>query len=117
MQIVTLELDHYNFYSPSTGGVIMDGEVLYDDEKSLLGYWLDEFWEEPHINKQYLEEMWQDYMTNYRSISAQETFINEFHSLEDFFTSVKFDNVIVFKITDRHPFTPTAYFVIDMNVY
>ena len=53
MQIIDLKLDHYNFYSPSTGGVILDGDMFYDNEPSLWGYWLDEFWDEPTINNDY----------------------------------------------------------------
>jgi hypothetical protein len=116
MQIVSLILDHYNFYSPSTGGVILDGEVCHENEPSLLGYWLDEFWQEPHINDNFLDEKWQEYISNYDALCAQENFVNEFRSLEDFFTSLKIDNLIVFKITDKLPSTPTAYFIIDMSI-
>lgn len=115
MQIVSLELDHYNFYSPSTGGVILDGEDCHDDEPSLLGYWLDEFWQEPHINDKFLDEKWQEYLSNYAALSAQENFVNEFRSLEDFFMSLKLDNVVVFKVTDRLPTTPTAYLIVNIN--
>ena len=116
MQIVSLELDHYNFYSPSTGGVILDEEVCHDDEPSLLGYWLNEFWQEPHINDKYLDEKWQEYLSNYDELSSQESFVNEFRSLEDFFTGIILNNVVVFKITDRLPSSLTAYFIIDLNV-
>jgi hypothetical protein len=115
MQIISLELDHYNFYSPSTGGVILDGDMCYDNEPSLWGYWLDEFWGEPTINNKYLIESWHNYLSNLESLKKSDTFTNEFEALEGFFKELQFQNVIVFKITDHLPYTPTAYFVIDMN--
>jgi hypothetical protein len=115
MQIIDLKLDHYNFYSPSTGGVILDGDMCYDNEPSLWGYWLDEFWDEPTINNESLKESWNNYMSNFESLKKSNTFTNEFEALEEFFNNLPFQNVIVFKITDHLPFTPTAYFIVDMN--
>ena len=116
MQIVSLELDHYNFYSPSTGGVILDEEDCHDTEPSLLGYWLDEFWREPHINDKELDEKWQLYLSNYEELSANDNFVDEFRSLEDFFTNIILDNVVVFKVTDKLPTTLTVYLVVDLNI-
>lgn len=115
MQLIDLKLDHYNFYSPSTGGVILDSDMCYDNEPSLWGYWLDEFWQEPTINNDYLKDSWRKYMSDFESLKKSDKFKNEYDSLEIFFKELQFQNVIVFKITDHLPFTPTAYFVIDMN--
>ena len=89
---------------------------MNESEPSLLGYWLDEFWEEPLIKDQFLEEKWQEYLSNFDKSSAQGFFTNPFDSLENFFNSLKIDNVVVFKITDKMPLSPTAYLVIDLNV-
>jgi hypothetical protein len=115
MQLVSLELDHYNFFSPSSGEVIMDGEVFYEKEKSLLGYWIDEFWRDPHINSEEVEMEWQNYLSKFDEMCLDKNFVNEFQSLEDFFANLKYENVIVFKITDRLPSTPSFYLLIDMN--
>ena len=102
MQIVDLKLDHYNFYSPATGGVILEETDVNENEPSLLGYWIDRFWQEPHINDPYLETKWLDYLSNYDELSKQKEFINEFRSLEDFFADIS-------------PCAFTVYLVVDMN--
>jgi hypothetical protein len=116
MQIVSLELEHYSFYSPSTGGVILDGEVCHDNEPSLMGYWLDEFWKEPHINDSQLNKHWGEFLKSFNQLNESEFIVNEFQALEQFFQQLNLYNAVVFKITDHLPFTPTGYFIIDFNV-
>jgi hypothetical protein len=58
MQLITLTLDHGNFYSPTTGVWISHGEIN-EQEESLLGYWMDKFWRNPFIKDNRLNEYWQ----------------------------------------------------------
>ncbi|NDA62134.1 MAG: hypothetical protein EBX50_08830 [Chitinophagia bacterium] len=116
MQLINLTLGHYYFYSPSTGGVILDGDICHDNEPSLMGYWLDEFWQEPHINDDKLKKHWNDYLNKFNQLLENQKSLNEFHALEQFFKELEFTNAVVFKITDHFPQTPTGYFIIDFNV-
>ena len=59
MQIVELELSHYDLYSPSTGELICGEETGYNEEaKSLMGYWIGEVFTEPFIKDEALKEAW-----------------------------------------------------------
>jgi len=51
MQIVRLILDHINFFCPATGERITGGGLSANDEaRSLVGYWIDCLFDEPHFN-------------------------------------------------------------------
>lgn len=117
MQIIELSLDHYNFYCPVTGVWIANEEDVNDDAPSLLGYWLDEFWDEPFIKDDRLLQEWTKYMDNFEALQNSEEFVNVFRLLEDFFSNLNLENVVVFKKADNVPFSLTPYFVIDMNTH
>ena len=60
MQIIKLELSHYDLYSPSTGELICGEESGYNEEaKSLMGYWIDEVFMEPFVKDQSLKAAWE----------------------------------------------------------
>jgi hypothetical protein len=60
MQIITLELYHYDLYSPSTGELICGEEMGYNEKaKSLMGYWIDEVFMEPFIKDKSLKVAWE----------------------------------------------------------
>ena len=48
-------------YNPSTSEVIVD-EECNDDAKSLIGYWLGGFLDEPHINNETLKLAWEAFV-------------------------------------------------------
>jgi hypothetical protein len=59
MQIIELELSHYDLYSPSTGELICSEEKGYnEDAKSLIGYWIGEVFTEPFIKDESLKAAW-----------------------------------------------------------
>jgi hypothetical protein len=115
MQIVSLRLDHYNFYSPSTGEWITQETDINEDAVSLLGYWVDEFWEEPFIKDDELKKHWQNYLANFEQFKNHDQVRCEYDMLRDFFKSIPFNNVLVFEISDNNAFSRTGYFVIDLN--
>lgn len=116
MQIVSLILDHYNFYSPSTGEWITQETDINEDAVSLLGYWVDEFWEEPFIKDDELKKHWNSYLSNYENLKSQHPDKDEYDLLKYFFMGVDLINVVVFVVTDNMPFSRTAYFIIDLNI-
>ena len=43
MQLLNLELDHFNLYCPSTGEyILLEDEGVNEEALSLKGYWVDE---------------------------------------------------------------------------
>ncbi|MFW5663909.1 MAG: hypothetical protein ACOCYD_02620 [bacterium] len=63
MQIITLELQNLNLYSPSTGEVLCHEETGYNEEaQSLMGYWVLEVMDEPFIKNTALQLAWDEYM-------------------------------------------------------
>ena len=59
MQIIELELSHYDLYSPATGELICGEETGYNEEaKSLMGYWIGEIFTEPFIKDESLKAAW-----------------------------------------------------------
>jgi hypothetical protein len=115
MQIISLILDHYFFYSPSTGAEILNESDVNENEPSLLGYWIDMCWNEPFIKNEYLENEWQVYLSTYKQLRSEESLEKEYRSLEDFFNSVNLYNVVVFKIAHNTRNSLTAYLVVDIN--
>jgi hypothetical protein len=50
MQLIELNLHHYNFYCPVTGKCISaDGEPVNFEASSLRGYWVSEELESPRL--------------------------------------------------------------------
>ena len=63
MQIITLELENLNLYSPSTGEVLCHEETGYnEDAQSLMGYWVQEIMDEPFIKNPDLQQASNAYM-------------------------------------------------------
>ncbi len=58
MQIIELELSHYDLYSPATGELICGEESGYNEEaKSLMGYWIGEVFTEPLIKDESIQSL------------------------------------------------------------
>ena len=118
MQIVRLILDHINFFCPATGERITGGGLSANDEaRSLVGYWIDCLFDEPHFNAVELKEAWTE---------VCKQFYNKDHydypgdvDLEQFLLEFDRPNWVVFKITTfgipENPSSITTWFVINMN--
>jgi hypothetical protein len=118
MQIVELELDHFNFFCPATGEQILSPTDCNEEAASLMGYWIDEMIYEPCLKDELLKKDFAAFM-NYHE-EQDEGFWLGFEELEQFFTEFDAPNWVVFKLTTRGmgcggPMCSTVYFVIDMN--
>ena len=59
MQIIELELSHFNFYCPATGELLCnEDDGVNEQAKSLMGYWCDLVFEEPYIKDEILKKDW-----------------------------------------------------------
>jgi hypothetical protein len=119
MQIVSLKLDHYNFYCPVSGECIsMEDEPLNENALSFKGYWFDEFWDEPSIKDERLKALWLDFFQTLKTNYPNFIDIDYSEKLDEFFTSVEINNFVVFKIDKiEGSIIPDRliYYVIDMN--
>ncbi len=119
MQIVSLKLDHYNFYCPVSGDYIsLEDEPLNENAISFRGYWFDEFWDEPTIKDERLKAQWSEYLQTLKTNYSDLCIIDYSEKLDDFFASVEINNFIVFKIHKVEiSIIPDhlIYYVIDMN--
>jgi len=119
MQIINLELDHYNFYCPVSGEYITTEEDgVNEDAPSFRGYWFDEFWDEPTIKDEKLNQLWTEYFHNLKKSDPDYKYSDYTDKLDEFFQSVEIKNFVVFKI-HKIEFSIISdkliYFVIDMN--
>jgi hypothetical protein len=110
MQIVSLKLNHYNFFCPVTGERILDEAYCNENAKSLRGFWLDEFLADPTINSTKLESAWNKFVQK----EGDEAFMNT-DLLEKFLQAYPQPNWVVFKITNVSYGPQTVWKVIDMS--
>jgi hypothetical protein len=119
MQIISLKLDHYNFYCPVSGEYItLEDEPLNENALSFRGYWFDEFWDEPTIKDERLKALWLDFFQTLKTDYPNFIDIVYSEKLDSFFTSVEINNFVVFKIDKiEGSIIPDRliYYVIDMN--
>jgi hypothetical protein len=119
MQIVELELNHFNFYCPATGEyILVEDEPCNEDAASLMGYWVDEVIEEPFLKNQLLKKELEAFINDQEE--QDEDFSFGFKELEQFLTEFKEPSWVVFKLTTcgigcGGPMCNTVYLVIDMN--
>lgn len=116
MQIVELELNHYNFYCPATGHLILsDGGDGTENAKSLKGLWVDEVFEEPTFKDETFQKAWEEY---YEKHLDEDTDF-EFDILEKFLKETKNETWVCYKITTSGmacgPVSTTVWLVIDMD--
>ena len=111
MQIVKLELKHYNFFCPATGEQILSEEYCNDDAKSLQGYWLDEFIDEPVIKNKTLAKDWKTFQKK-----NQDPVENSSDLLRSFFTNYQKSDWVVFELTNKGDnMGLTVWKVLDLN--
>jgi len=118
MQIIELELSHYNLCSPVNGEPIStEEEGINEDAKSLMGYWMDEIMGDPYIKDDDLKLKWEE-MTRDKEETLQ-GYTDYYEALETFLKEYPCKTWIVFKITTGAPAgsprDETTWFVIDME--
>ena len=110
MQKIQFYRDHFSFYSPATGEVILNQDELNESEKSLLGFWVDN--ETPIIKDADLQIAWEEFSNSN---------LIYWDSIDDFFNKSFSNNWVVFEITFSGIAcglaSNTAWVVIDMNTY
>jgi hypothetical protein len=117
MQIIELELTHFNFFCPATGERILSSEECNDDAKSLMGYWLDEFLFEPYIKDKDLLKAWQKEVKRLDKLDASQSIWDEF---ESFLRNYNVHNWVVFKLTASGiacgPVSNTVWKVLNLDI-
>ena len=65
MQLIDLKTKHTNFYCPVTGAPIaIENKGIFDDARSLMGYWHHELLDEPVINNKEFEKAWDTFLAS-----------------------------------------------------
>ena len=110
MQLVTLSLDHVNFFCPVTGHRMV-GHNYYESSPALLGAWVSDVASEPQLENDGLTGYWNRYLN---------ALDDEYDiDLNKFFESVEEDCWVCFEITTGGmacgPVWTTVWYVIDMN--
>jgi hypothetical protein len=118
MQIVSVDLDHLNFFCPATGANILNPEDgCNEDTPSLMGYWLHEVIYEPFLKDTKLKEHFVSFIQ--KEEANDEDFMLGCNELESFLEEFHAPNWVVFCITTNDfacgPITTIIYLVIDMN--
>ena len=115
MQIITLELENLNLYSPSTGEVLCHEETGYNEEaQSLMGYWVQEIMDEPFIKNPSLQQAWDAYM---EESDARLEADNEYFSpdVDEFLEAFESPTWIAFRIQTFGIIGDVAWFVVEMD--
>jgi len=114
MQIIKLSLDHYNFFCPVSGTVIMDNETTNLTAPSLVAHWFDEDLLSPHFNDLNIWLFWDDYKSNFEKFDMIDPSL-VFNFLEQYQSK----NLVAFVIEENAPssqgWNHSNFFVIDMN--
>jgi hypothetical protein len=118
MQIIELELSHFNLYSPVNGEQISSEEDGINEEAlSLMGYWQDEIMGDPFIKDPDLQLKWEEMVTQKKEELLD--YLDYYEALEKFLRKYPGESWIVFKIITGaaagSPRNETAWFVIDME--
>lgn len=121
MQLIKFELNHPNLFCPVTGRQIQEDTYFNDDVPSVMGYWLDRYWEAPVIKCEKLKKAWEDYLRNGGEAALEKGCIesDRFYPLEIFFHQVNMDNVLVIRLDNknRRYSAPVPYIVLNMDYH
>lgn len=116
MQLLNLELDHFNLYCPSTGEKILSPEDVNENAKSLKAYWVDEVMYEPFIKDEALEQAWKVFIEKYEEEHDE---FPDYEEIETFLVNYPEPNWVIYKITNHGiacgPVWSTVWQIIDMN--
>ena len=117
MQLLNLELDHFNFYCPATSDKILSEDDCNENSASFIGYWLDDFMTEPSIKNKDLKNAWETFLDEVDKQFQREPNFTEF---ESFLTNYPQPNWIIYKITTSGmacgAISSAVYHILDMNV-
>lgn len=123
MQVIELELNHFNFYNPANGALICSNEQGHNlEEKSFIGYWMDEVINEPFVKDEKLlkawEEAWEKSLDDEEAADDDELLPENADILDRFFKNYEHEGWFVFKITTGPeaggPGYETVWFVLDL---
>ena len=117
MQIIELNVPHYNFYCPVTGECISaNGEPVNLDASSLCGYWVSVELESPSILHQDFEDAYRAYLKKCAT-NNEIDYIPEWEELEVFLKEYNKANWVVFNINTRlsDQDATNAWYVIDLS--
>jgi len=120
MQLITLSLEHWNFYCPVTGEIITaDGEDL-NITPSLKGVWVNEILDEPTIPDSELCTAWDNLIENLNDDESAETQDEDEDldgsTVDTFLRNYSAPNWIAFRIrAGTASFNETVWFIIDMD--
>ena len=116
MQLLNLELDHFNLFCPATGIQVLSEDYCNEDAPSTMGYWLDEFLSEPTITNEKLQLAWDIFYFNYKKLHQKEP--NK-EAIESFFIQYPEPNWVIFKIKNTNmsggSIFDTTYHIVNMN--
>lgn len=115
MQIITLELENLNLYSPSTGEVLCHEDSGTNEEaRSLMGYWTRELMDEPFIKNPELQQAWDAYMEESDArLEAGDEFPGP--DVDEFLEACEQPSWIAFRIETWGLPGDIAWFVVDME--
>jgi len=117
MQIITLQLQNLNLYSPSNGEVLCHTETGYnEDARSLMGYWKLEIIDEPFIKNPHLQLAWDAYMEASNSLLEED---DDFPgpSVDEFLQEYNDQPTwIAFRIETQGIIGEIAWIVVEMEV-
>ncbi len=118
MQIIDLKIKHHNFYCPVTGvPIALENEGIFDDARSLMGYWHHELLDEPVINNKEFEKAWDTFLASCDDEDGTEL---DYDTFENFLIQYPQPNWVVFKCStidgDYGPVLGTMWYVLNLDV-
>lgn len=111
MQIIDLNLSHWNFHCPVTGQKIQsDGEDT-QFPPSLKGLWIGEIADNPEIKDPTLQAAWDNFIENFNDESFLEP-----EDINGFLANYTAPNWLAFYIcSGTAAFNDSAWYIIDMD--
>ncbi len=117
MQIISLELENLNLYSPSTGEVICHEDTGYNEEaRSLMGYWIQEVMNEPFIKNPDLQQAWDEYLEAADALLEEDDEAPD-PDVDEFLLQYESPTWIAFRIETFGLPGEVAWFVVEMEIY
>ena len=115
MQIITIELENLNIYSPSTGEVLCHEETgTNEDARSLMGFWTEELIDTPLIKNPALQQAWDAYMEDTDArLEADDEYPGP--DVDEFLEQYDAPTWIAFRIKTFGIIGDVAWFVVEME--
>jgi hypothetical protein len=117
MKIYRLDYSNYKMLNPTTGEVIVE-EECNDDAKSLKGYWIGDFLNEPIINDKALKTAWETFVENFNKDNCGTPFC--WDALDKFLEVYDNPSWIGYEITSSGmacgPISYTVVYIVDKDV-